>query len=401
MYNMTLAERASLYYVMMDQIKGFTSEGKPVAGWTKPTITLGNFKMRRCFERLVGDPEILLRHGGGNRVMNAAMWESGADPVGIGTTAFLKVTGELIGNKVIESYDIVTGVADQLVENLPTKFRTNNYPGFDSLQASTQVDEGQPFDQLGFQEKFVGSNDTHKYGGIVALTKEAIFHDQTDMLILRASQVGRDLKYLWEKLVIDSVQDFDKGGTANLEFLPNGAAEALYRTSTGTNSTTVNKAATNGLGDYTNIDAAIQVFIGMRDETSQAIPVPSPLTLLVPEALMDVASVILNPISIHLNNDGGSTFGTQVGMGGGLHAVRSVQSVLSSVHLDAKAAGTWYLGNFQRQFKWREHWPLSVETGDNKLDAFFLRDIAFAIKASFYGGMLVLDDKYVVQSTVA
>lgn len=388
------ADRAQFYHTMMEATTGVTHEGRPSKTHKKGDLKLENFRMRRTFERLVGDPEMLNQpgavHGGG-------LFAEAGNLIGVGTSAFIKVTSELIGNKVIEAYTLVTGVADQLVTNLPTKFRSNNYPGFDAVQELQIVNEGNPYPQLGLQEKFVGSPETHKRGGIVSLTREAVFHDQTDMIILRANQVGEIARYTMEKTKLDAIQDVDHLGTAEQVFLPNGAAEALYRTGGTTNAPTVNLVASNALSDYTDIDAVVQTFIGMTDSESRRIPVPSPLSLLVPEALMDKASIIMNPISIHLNNDGGSTFGTQVGQGGGLHAVRSIQAVLASVHLDARSTSTWYLGNFGRQFFWREHWPMMVEPG-TALDDFWLKDIGFAVKVGYYGGMLCLDDKYVIQS---
>ncbi len=392
---LTRAERATLYHTMMEAITGKTEKGRKVAGWTEPEITLENFKMRRCYEMLVGDADVLLSP----RPYTPPIFEAGGSLIPVGTTAFLKITGELIGAKMIEAYQRVSGVADMLAETIPERFKNLNYVGFNSLQDMEEVKEGQPFPQAGSSEKFVGSTDTRKYGQIVNLTKELIFHDQTGQVIMRSNEVGENLAYKKERTIIEAVQDVDPDGQGSLLFKPKGVAEALYRSSGTTNAPTVNLKTSNALTDFSNIDEAIQVFVAMVNETNQKLTIPAPLTLLVPESLMDKAALVTNPLTIHLNNDGGSTFGTQASTANGVHARRSITNVLSTVHLDGQSKTTWYLGNFQKQFKWREHWGLTVETGGQNLDSFFTNDVAFAVKGSWYGGPLIMDDKFVIQNT--
>lgn len=72
-------------------------------------------------------------------------------------------------------------------------------------------------------------------------------------------------------------------------------------------------------------------------------------------------------------------------------------TVLASPFVDQVSVKNWFLGDFIRQYFWKEIWPIQVfrqaqEQGDG-----FDRDIVARFKVRYYGGINALDHRYVVK----
>ena len=87
------------------------------------------------------------------------------------------------------------------------------------------------------------------------VTKEAIFFDRTHLVLARAAEVGEILGLNKEKRLLDLIV----GVTNN--YRPNGSAFNTYQTS----SPWKNVITANELVDWTDVDAAEQLFADMID----------------------------------------------------------------------------------------------------------------------------------------
>lgn len=98
---------------------------------------------------------------------------------GANSHLFQVVTGELIGRKVLEGYEDDAGfIGDRLVTVLPSRRRNQRLAGFTALAGPTDVAEGHPYEESGFAEKFVTTEEAKK-GRILSINEELIGFDQT------------------------------------------------------------------------------------------------------------------------------------------------------------------------------------------------------------------------------
>jgi len=364
---------------------------KPIPGATLETASL-----RAMWEACVGRPEDTLMFARNERgFVDAPIREAGA-VAGLGTTVFQKATGELISKRVIQAYDGVPTIGDQLTTNYPTKFKKEDFVGFEAIGDIDTVVEGAVYGETGFGETYVGTDPALKKGVIIALTEETIFMDQTGQIVLRCNQVGQAAARTKEKAILTALTDDD---TTNYIYKPQGAAEVLYRTAAGTNSTTVNLVQSNALVSYTDLNAMLQLFAGMVDSENNRIGMPANLKLIVPFALAATAHFVTNAVRIQLNEGGYATSGNPESRQSTNWPMIAGMPVLTSALLDGYSTSTYYLGDPAQQFLWRDIWPLQVSRRGADTEDGWFRDIAVQFKVRYYGGCACIADKYVVQST--
>lgn len=358
-------------------------------------LTLETVSLRRLWETLVGPVGETLSFAQSIRgVVDMPMRE--AAMAGMGTSVFEKATSELVSKKVIAAYDAVPGIGDLLVSNYPTKFIKEDFVGFDAIGDLDTIAELAPYPETGFGEKWAGTNKALKKGIVLGFSEECIFFDRTGQIVIQADQIGRAARRTKEKTILDALTDND---TTNYIYQPQGAGEVIYRTAVGTNSTTINLVASNGLVDYTDVEAALALFAGMTDSEGNRIGIPPSLKLIVPYALEGAADWVTNGRALALHVGGYATSGNLPEVTGPpRQRVNSIQ-VLSTALLDGYSASTWYLGDPARQFLWRDIWPIQVlrRGQDNTEDGWF-RDVAVQFKVRYFGACACIDDKYVVQS---
>ena len=178
----------------------------------------------------------------------------------VGTTLFQVVTGELISRKVLEGYEDQTGfIGDKLVTVLPSKVRNARIAGFKALGGPTDVNEGQPYDESTFAEKFVTTAES-KQGRILSITEELIGFDQTGEIHRRAMALGYYLRQERERTIVRAVTDAD-ATTGTFVYRPAGTGQTLYNAN-GTNRNYVGPGNTTSTGfnaaiplhDWTNIE---------------------------------------------------------------------------------------------------------------------------------------------------
>jgi hypothetical protein len=358
--------------------RGFTDRLIKLLDAEKPLITPDDVSLRELWEAVngpLGDTLGMSRQRGFIHVQEA-----------VDSSVFPNVTGVLIAKRVIDGYEQPGYIGDQLVANMPSRLRVERVVGFTAIGRPGGVDEGMPYPHTGLAEKFC-TTQAAKEGYMIEVTEEAVFFDQTGQLLMRAQQIGTKIRLEREKVIIDGVQDAN-----TLVYWPQGAAEALYRTAAGTNATTVNKRTNAGYGlvDWTDIDEATQLFAAMVDEAGDKI-VMVPTVLLVPPALKMVANRICRATELRT----GTASLAEVATWANPVDLTPLSSVLLS------SSTTWYMGDPKRQFVWQDVWPLQVLRADAMQGDQFDRDIVAKFKTRFYGGIGAIDDKFMVQTTLA
>ncbi len=291
--------------------------------------------------------------------------------------AFPKITGELINAKIINAYDSVEKIGDDLCVTIPSKLKIDTIAGFTEVEAPREVPEGHEYDDSTMTEKYVTVHNK-KFGLILSVTEEMIYFDQTGQVLARAERIGTKAAQYRERIILQGVQDVD----GNV-YRPSGVATALYSSSNG------NLQSSNPLSEA-GLETVYSALINTKDDSEDEDFIlinRDNVTCLVPSTLEVEAWQLANSTLTPESAENAANF------------FKGRFKIASSPYVDAQSTTTWYFGDFKQQFIWEEVWPLSVITAPvNHYDS-FRKDIKSLHKCRFYGGFGAVDHRFVHKST--
>ncbi len=312
---------------------------------------------------------------------------------GVDVTAFLNITGQVVYSKILDAYQQDSFVASKLVQSIPTRLDGEKIPGITRIAENTdEVAPGMPYPNLGFGEDYIETPSTSKRGFIVPVTKEAIFFDRTHLVLSRAAEVGEVLGLNKEKRILDVVV----GATNN--FKSNGTDYNTYYSS----GPWSNELAGNELVDWTNVDAAEQVFAEILDPHTGEPVLVRGTTVLVMPAYRHAAHRVFNSSEISYSGVGSQTETTAANPLGNYRVEESrlaYRRILASGAAAVDAKKWWFIGDFYKAFAYMENWPITVTQAPINSEADFNNDIVLRFKASERGAAAVLNPRYVVKCT--
>ena len=350
-----------------------------------------DFSIRALWEGMVGPVEETLNvHRPGYIDEYARVQEA------VGTGNFASATGQLINAMVIQGYNAVPQIGNQLVTVMPSNLRDERIVGFTHQQGPLEVVENEPYSGSSFEDKYVTTTQA-KMGRLLDVTEEAVTFDQTGQVLLRAQRLGEVTAQERERTIVRGVANVDSGAQV---YRPSGTAEALYSSG---NSNLLSTATP--LVDWTDIQearvyhATTQTDDRAADAAGSGRPVMwNPRILLVAEENAGTAARIV----------GATQVGTAPGHTSAANTVSnnpfSGMTALSSPYLDEAEgedqwadASDWFIGDFPRQFVWKEIWPLQTFRAPSTDSSAFDRDVVARFKVRYYGGINAIDERYVVQ----
>ena len=310
---------------------------------------------------------------------------------GVDLTAFLNVTGQVLYSTILSAYSQEAFVASKLVNTIPTRLDGEKIPGVGRIKDEvTEVHPGMPYPSLGFGEDYIETPSTTKHGLIVPVTKEAVFFDRTNLVLNRASEVGEVLGLNKEKRLMDLII----GQTNNYKW--KGTQYDTYQSST----PWINTLSTNELVDWTNVDAAEDLFAEILDPNTNEPILVLPSAVLVMPAYRHAANRIFNATEISYTASGSETTTTAANPLGRYQVVESrlaYRRIVASGETAADAKKWWFIGDFQKAFAYMENWPITVTQSPLGSEADFSQDILVRFKASERGAAAVLNPRYVVK----
>jgi hypothetical protein len=367
-----------------------------------------DFSLRQLWEACVGPTHLTLPTlAARQRYYVAAVDELGQlhAESDLGTNLFQTVTGAVIARRVMDAYQQTDGlIGDQLVTVEPASVRGERFAGFTALQGPKEVKEGMPYEEASFGDKFVTTVEAKK-GRLLSITEEAIHFDQTGELLRRAARLGEATRLEREKTIVRGVVDADYNATLGVGvYRPSGTLAALYP---------VNGSRRNyiGVGNTTS-GAPFDTAVPLEDWSAPALvlqyhatqvrddrhgpeagePLPwLPKILLVPKTRELSARRIVEATAIV------AVTGSGARQTEARNPLAGAFQVLASPFLDNVSTADWYLGDFQRQFIWKEIWPVQVFRQTRDGDADFDRDVVARYKVRYYGGINALDERFVVK----
>ena len=311
----------------------------------------------------------------------------------VDVTAFLNVTGQVIYSKILDAYTQEAFVASKLVQTIPTRLDGEKIPGVSRVADNIDVvPPGMPYPHLGFGEDYIETPSTSKRGFIVPVTKEAIFFDRTHLVLSRAAEVGEILGLNKEKRLLDLVV----GVTNN--YKQNGASFNTYNAATPWK----NVLAANELVDWTDVDAAEQLFADMLDPATGEPVLVRGTTVLVMPAYRHAAHRVFNAAEITYTASGSATATNAANPLGNYRVYESrlaYRRIVASGVAAADAKKWWFIGDFRKAFAYMENWPITVTQAPLGSEADFNNDIVLRFKASERGAAAVLNPRFVVKCT--
>ena len=318
---------------------------------------------------------------------------------GVDVTAFSNITGQVVQATILQAYNQEAFVLSRLIDSVPTRLDGERIPGIGRISDEVaEVHPGMPYPSLGFGEDFIDTPQTTKRGFIVPVTKEAIFFDRTNLILQRAAEVGEVLGLNKEKRLIDLVI----GTTNNYKW-----KDTSYNTYSSTGSGTapdgnwVNEL-TDELVDWTDVDAAEQLFADILDPNTGEPVLIQATTVLVTPAYRHAANRIFSATEIYYEPSSAATTTVAANPLTNYAVVESrlaYRRIIAAGHTAAAAKKWWFIGDLRKAFAYMENWPITVTQSPAGGEAEFNQDIVVRFKASERGAAAVINPRYVVKST--
>jgi len=279
---------------------------------------------------------------------------------GVDVTAFSNITGQLVQSKILEAYQNEAFVCSKLVNTIPTRLDGETIPGLGRIgDEAMAVHPGMPYPNIGFGEDYIETPQTTKHGLIVPVTREAVFFDRTHLVLQRAAEVGEVLGLSKEKRLLDVAlgltNPYKWNGTAYDTFSSTGLGVAP-------DGDWINQID-DELVDWTDVDAAEQMFAQMLDPNTGEPILVQATTVLVMPAYRHAAHRVFNAAELTYTASGAETATT---VANPLGRYRVVESRLAYRRLVAASVGEsaakkyWLIGDFTKAFAYMENWPITV-----------------------------------------
>jgi hypothetical protein len=349
-----------------------------------------DFSIRDLAEALIPDGHHWVRMLDPRSASGVSILEAGD---GVDVTAFLNITGQVIYSAIMDAYTQEAFIVSKLVSTVPTRLDGEKIPGIGNIgDQSEEVSPGMPYPNVGFGEDYIETPSTTKRGLIVPVTKEAIFFDRTNLVLSRAAEVGEVLGLNKEKRLLDLVI----GQTNNYKWL--GTNYDTYQTA----SPWVNVLTGNALADWTNVDAADQLFADILDPNTGEPVLVSASTVLVAPAYRLAAQRIFYSSEVWSDSNGGATTTVAANPLSKYTVSDSrlmYRRILNAGISEADAKKWWFLGDFRKAFAYMENWPITVAQSPLNSEAEFNNDIVVRFKASERGAAAVINPRFVVKCT--
>jgi hypothetical protein len=317
----------------------------------------------------------------------------------VSADAFLNITQQFAYSAILQAYDIPERVFSKLIPSRPSKFKWERVPGVSHIgDEALVVDEGKEFPVAGVAEDWIDTPETRKRGMRIPITKEAIFFDQTGLVLERCRQAGDWLGVNKEKRAITCVVDAGESDLVQYRYKWRNTSYATYQTST----PWINSISGNALNDYATVQKAWQTLVQIPDPYTgepqnveiRHIVVPPALIAQVPYALRGMTKQITpgfattgTPVSTEVPNPMGDIIGR-------------VQTVSSQLLRNISGSDShWWLGDLSAAFEYVENWPLQVlNLGAGSHDEFH-RDIVAQFRADERGTFNTRQPRKIVLST--
>lgn len=303
---------------------------------------------------------------------------------------FTTVTGTAIISAVMAAYASIPRVGRGLINEMPVNNESGKIAGFTDGGGLIEIGEAEEYKESEIGDKYVTFK-ARKYGRKLSITREAVAFDQTGQLLNRASRLGERMADFEEKLILYKIAD----ATGYESYYPAGTQTALFSTNATETltQTPANNSQTNALADWTDLNNVYKLLATKKNEAGDPIGISSNIALLAPYALKGTARYIIS-----------NTKDTQSSKSSAIAIPAETTATpggdFYSPFLDALAVGTWYMGDFRRQYTLCRVWgPETQWVRGNDAPSMTMRDIIGAYKVSTFLDVVATDFRFVIRNT--
>ena len=345
-------------------------------GYLFESLVKDGAELRRLFDPRLGPTNILHEAAGA-----------------ITSSDFSSITGQIVYSRLMQDLTPEDFPFQALIPTQSTPFDGEKIAGIANLgDLAEVVAENEDYPLMGLNQDWIETPSTKKRGFIVPITKEAIFFDRTGDLLRKAGDVGRSLQLNKEKRAIDCL--IDENTTAH-RYKWRGTTYASYQTSTPWDNVT----ASNGLVDWTDLDAAEQTFNGLVDPNTGEPVVVEGNTIIVTKQNEAAAMRVVNATEV-IYHAGGYAASGNLTETRQANPYKGKYRVVSSRLLAARAATDtdWWLGDPGRYAVYMENWPITVTQAPAGNADDFNKDIVTKFKASERGQYAVVEPRAMVEN---
>lgn len=323
-----------------------------------------------------------------NQADSMSLMESGATL----SSAFSNITGQIVYNEVMQAYQDEAYVFTPLVRTVPTQFNGEKIPGITRLGDKFEsIAENDPYPLASVKEDWIETPQTVKRGEIVPVSKEAVFFDRTGLILERCSELGHFYAGNKEKRIIDAI--IDENVTTH-RYKWQGTVYATFQTAT----PWINVKTSNGLVNWTNIDAAELVGSQLIDPHTGEPILINFKDLIVTRQLKNTARQIINAVEVR-KGDGASNTAVTIGASPleTNYTVRSSALLASRLNTDTD----WFIGDIGKAVRYMENWPMTITEAPPNSEREFTHDIVRQWKVSERGAAVVVEPRALLKSTVS
>jgi hypothetical protein len=364
-------------------------------------------EFRQCQEKRTLASDVYRRHGGdlpfiqnddGLMLLSESVLKE-ADGA-VSTASFQNISGQIVYTSLLEPYEDEDFVFQKLIPEEQISNGTidgEKIAGINPMGDEVQLrNENQPYAVAGVSEDWIFAPASRDRGVVVPVTWEAVFADRTGRLLENCSSIGTDMARNKEKRAIDCV--IDENTTAHRHNW-RGTVIASYGDNSGSH-TWDNLAASNALVDWTDIDAAEQVFNGITHPYTGEPVMIEPKHLIAVKALERTASRILSATEIRVATPGYAVSAnpTQTVVANPyLNKYTWVTSRLLASRLATDT--TWFIGDISKAFRYRVAEKANVVTAPAGNEADFHRRIVQQYRVNEHGAYYTVNPRYMVTCT--
>lgn len=299
----------------------------------------------------------------------------------LSTSSFTNISGQIVTSALMDAFESEDFVFTPLIPTVPaTMIGPERMADISPIgDEATVVAENKEYPYAGVSEDWITAPEAQKRGLIVALTREVIFQDKTNLLLDRCSNVGYSMGLNLEKRIIDAIVDENDGAsslpTSHRYNWNSTGFIATYNDNTGTHSWD-NLAASNGLVDWTDLDAAEQLLNSMTHPKTSEPVVLKGTYLVCTKQNEQTAKRIRNATEINVVTPGFATSGnpTETKVGNPyLNAFEIVTSRLLAARMATDT--TWYFGDLKKGLRRKVVFPMQTLQAPAMSHDEFHRDI--------------------------
>lgn len=367
----------------------------------KKEVKASDFDLGRLFEEIFGSSDFQAcrrRDQLANDIFTRSLQEADG---AVSTTSFQNISGQIVYSAILEAYESEEFVFSKLI---PEEMISNGTLDGEKIAGITEIgdevavrNEGDPYALAGVGENWIFAPAVKDRGMIVPVTWEAIFADRTGRLLQRCGDVGKWAGQNKEKRAVDCM--VDENVTAHRYSWLNRGAIATYGDNSGTHSWD-NLAASNALVDWTNINAAEQVFNGLVDPFTGEPIVIDAKHLIVTKQLEQTARRIISATEITLHASGYATTGDLSATRWNNPYLNKFELVTSRLLAARMATDTsWFIGDVSKLARYRVAERLNVQQAPANSDMEFERRIVQRFRVNERGAFYTVEPRAVVKNT--